>query len=289
MLTQLLPGHVLSALSGRLHSRTKQREIFVISTLKRPVPLEYNLYVNKELYKIVDARREFLNDGYEPGPRVRSYAPKLRWRRTPENAVAEALARAATPRLCWQKTEIRSRSHQHSCPPDAAAAECHAVGRPATLEPRQASSARASSRCVAWRSLGRRGRPGRPTPSRYGPASKFSLSLPPTGPNALGYSCRLSAQAVASSGGGLHLFKAAVREQRGGVGERGLVDREREERDPSLCGPITQTSERCIGSEPRERGCARALPIRPCAGRARGAMALQVASACTHGQWWPRR
>ena len=180
MLTQLLPGHVLSALSGRLHSRTKQREIFVISTLKRPVPLEYNLYVNKELYKIVDARREFLNDGYEPGPRVRSYAPKLRWRRTPENAVAEALARAATPRLCWQKTEIRSRSHQHSCPPDAAAAECHAVGRPATLEPRQASSARASSRCVAWRSLGRRGRPGRPTPSRYGPASKFSLSLPPS-------------------------------------------------------------------------------------------------------------
>ena len=36
----------------------------MISTLKRPVPLEYNLYVNKELYKIVDARREFLNDGY---------------------------------------------------------------------------------------------------------------------------------------------------------------------------------------------------------------------------------
>lgn len=50
--------------SARWCSRTKQREIYVISTLKRPVPLEYNLYVNKELYKIVDARREFLNDGY---------------------------------------------------------------------------------------------------------------------------------------------------------------------------------------------------------------------------------
>jgi len=44
--------------------RTKQRPIYVISTLYRPVPLEYNLFVNKELFKIVNSRREFQTDQY---------------------------------------------------------------------------------------------------------------------------------------------------------------------------------------------------------------------------------
>lgn len=41
--------------------RTKKKDIYVISTLKRPVPLEHNLYANKELFKIVGANETKLN------------------------------------------------------------------------------------------------------------------------------------------------------------------------------------------------------------------------------------
>ncbi len=56
--------------------RTRKCELFVISTLKRPVPLEHFLFTNrlvaaakgkghcKELYKIVDAGRNFLDPNY---------------------------------------------------------------------------------------------------------------------------------------------------------------------------------------------------------------------------------
>ena len=37
------------------HRRTKKKDIYVISTLKRPVPLEHYLYANRDIYKIVAA------------------------------------------------------------------------------------------------------------------------------------------------------------------------------------------------------------------------------------------
>ncbi|OLL22398.1 putative ATP-dependent RNA helicase, partial [Neolecta irregularis DAH-3] len=45
--------------------RTKKKDIYVISTLKRPVPLEYFLWVNKSLVKIVDSNMNFLTQGYK--------------------------------------------------------------------------------------------------------------------------------------------------------------------------------------------------------------------------------
>lgn len=47
--------------------RTKRREIYVISTLKRPVPLEHYLYTpqSKDLFKIVDAGKSFLSSGWK--------------------------------------------------------------------------------------------------------------------------------------------------------------------------------------------------------------------------------
>ncbi|KAI8148032.1 NUC185 domain-containing protein [Fennellomyces sp. T-0311] len=46
--------------------RTKKKDIYVISTLKRPVPLEHHLYAGKELYKIVGANETKLNGtGYK--------------------------------------------------------------------------------------------------------------------------------------------------------------------------------------------------------------------------------
>lgn len=45
-------------------SRTKKKDIYVISTAQRPVPLEHYLYAGKDLFKIVDAQRNFLSQGY---------------------------------------------------------------------------------------------------------------------------------------------------------------------------------------------------------------------------------
>ena len=43
--------------------RTKKKDIYVISTPKRPVPLEHFLYAGKELHKIVDSRGVFDGQG----------------------------------------------------------------------------------------------------------------------------------------------------------------------------------------------------------------------------------
>ncbi|KAI0673626.1 antiviral helicase [Trametes maxima] len=45
--------------------RTKKKDIYVISTAKRPVPLEHFLYAGRDLHKIVDANRNFLAVGYK--------------------------------------------------------------------------------------------------------------------------------------------------------------------------------------------------------------------------------
>lgn len=45
--------------------RTKKKDIFVISTPKRPVPLEHFLYAGKELHKVVDAKGAFLGTGHK--------------------------------------------------------------------------------------------------------------------------------------------------------------------------------------------------------------------------------
>ncbi|KAK7058645.1 Antiviral helicase ski2 [Paramarasmius palmivorus] len=45
--------------------RTKRKNIYVISTAQRPVPLEHYLYANRDIFKIVDANRRFLGEGYK--------------------------------------------------------------------------------------------------------------------------------------------------------------------------------------------------------------------------------
>ncbi|KAL2156821.1 hypothetical protein VTH06DRAFT_4370, partial [Thermothelomyces fergusii] len=45
--------------------RTKQKDIYVISTPKRPVPLEHYLWGNKNIYKIVDSDKTFLEKGWK--------------------------------------------------------------------------------------------------------------------------------------------------------------------------------------------------------------------------------
>ncbi|OCK83338.1 antiviral helicase [Lepidopterella palustris CBS 459.81] len=45
--------------------RTKKKDIYVISTPKRPVPLEHYLWANKAMFKIVTADKKFLDGGWK--------------------------------------------------------------------------------------------------------------------------------------------------------------------------------------------------------------------------------
>lgn len=45
--------------------RTKKKDIYVISTPKRPVPLEHYLWADKAMHKIVDADKKFLERGWK--------------------------------------------------------------------------------------------------------------------------------------------------------------------------------------------------------------------------------
>jgi len=45
--------------------RTKKKDIYVISTPKRPVPLEHYLWANKEMHKIVTSDKQFLEKGWK--------------------------------------------------------------------------------------------------------------------------------------------------------------------------------------------------------------------------------
>ncbi|KAI0101156.1 antiviral helicase [Daldinia grandis] len=45
--------------------RTKKKDIYVISTPKRPVPLEHYLWAGKNIYKIVDHEKKFLERGWK--------------------------------------------------------------------------------------------------------------------------------------------------------------------------------------------------------------------------------
>ena len=45
--------------------RTKKKDIYVISTAKRPVPLEHYLWADKAMFKIVDPTKSFLDQGWK--------------------------------------------------------------------------------------------------------------------------------------------------------------------------------------------------------------------------------
>lgn len=76
----MLPEHIslilLSATVPNTHEfaswvgRTKQRDIYVISTAKRPVPLEHYLWAGKDIHKIVDSDKKFLETGWKDAHRA---------------------------------------------------------------------------------------------------------------------------------------------------------------------------------------------------------------------------
>ncbi|KAF2487817.1 NUC185 domain-containing protein [Neohortaea acidophila] len=71
----MLPEHVtLICLSATVPNtqefaswvgRTKKKDIYVISTPKRPVPLEHYIWADKKMFKIVDANKTFIEKGWK--------------------------------------------------------------------------------------------------------------------------------------------------------------------------------------------------------------------------------
>ncbi|KAI0257289.1 antiviral helicase [Lactifluus subvellereus] len=107
--------------------RTKKKDIYVIYTAKRPVPLEHHLYASREMYKIVDAGGEFIGKGYKDAVE----ALKRKQDKEREAAGLPPLqrlgARAAAPQR-GQRGGPASRGGQRGAP--ARAAPVHRGGGP---------------------------------------------------------------------------------------------------------------------------------------------------------------
>jgi antiviral helicase SKI2 len=58
--------------------RTKKKDIYVISTPKRPVPLEHYLWANKGIHKIVDAEKKFIEKGWKSANEALSGRDKVK-------------------------------------------------------------------------------------------------------------------------------------------------------------------------------------------------------------------
>lgn len=92
----MLPDHVtlilLSATVPNTYEfaswvgRTKKKNIYVISTAKRPVPLEHYLWAGKEMYKIVDSEKRFSERGWKAANDVLSGLDKVKEQKATEAA-----------------------------------------------------------------------------------------------------------------------------------------------------------------------------------------------------------
>lgn len=58
--------------------RTKRKDIYVISTLKRPIPLEHYIWAEKGIHKIVDSNKKFIERGWKDANDVLSGRDKVK-------------------------------------------------------------------------------------------------------------------------------------------------------------------------------------------------------------------
>lgn len=66
--------------------RTKKKNIYVISTPKRPVPLEHYLWAGKEMHKIVDSEKRFIEKGWKTANDILSGLDKIKEQKAAESA-----------------------------------------------------------------------------------------------------------------------------------------------------------------------------------------------------------
>ncbi|KAL8790464.1 MAG: hypothetical protein Q9213_000616 [Squamulea squamosa] len=68
--------------------RTKKKNVYVISTPKRPVPLEHFLWADKAMHKIVDANKKFLDQGWKEANLAMSGRDNVKAAISADNATA---------------------------------------------------------------------------------------------------------------------------------------------------------------------------------------------------------
>jgi antiviral helicase SKI2 len=78
--------------------RTKKKNIYVISTPKRPVPLEHYLWAGKDMFKIVNAEKQFIEKGWKDANDVLSGKDKIKAAEEKQEAAAAAAKSSGAPR-----------------------------------------------------------------------------------------------------------------------------------------------------------------------------------------------
>ncbi|KAJ5143872.1 uncharacterized protein N7515_002659 [Penicillium bovifimosum] len=78
--------------------RTKKKDIYVISTQKRPVPLEHYLWAGKDKYKIVDSNKRFLESGWKEADDILSGRDKVKAQKEVAVTVGRAGGQVANAR-----------------------------------------------------------------------------------------------------------------------------------------------------------------------------------------------
>ncbi|EXJ78407.1 hypothetical protein A1O1_08807 [Capronia coronata CBS 617.96] len=93
--------------------RTKKKNIYVISTPKRPVPLEHYLWAGKDMYKIVDSEKRFLQQGWKAANDVLSGVDKVKEQKAIE---AQTTARGGTQHRGGRGQQARGGPNQRGAP-----------------------------------------------------------------------------------------------------------------------------------------------------------------------------
>lgn len=93
--------------------RTKKKNIYVISTPKRPVPLEHYLWAGKEMHKIVDSEKRFLAKGWKAVNDIMSGLDKIKEQKAIER---EAPARGGAAQRGGRGQQQRGGSNQRGGP-----------------------------------------------------------------------------------------------------------------------------------------------------------------------------
>ncbi|KAJ5804965.1 hypothetical protein N7474_010852 [Penicillium riverlandense] len=73
--------------------RTKKKDIYVISTPKRPVPLEHYLWAGKDKFKVVDSNKRFLESGWKKANDIMSGQDKVKAQKAAESQAQSQAAR----------------------------------------------------------------------------------------------------------------------------------------------------------------------------------------------------
>lgn len=189
-----------------LSSRIKKRHIYVISTMKRPVPLEHYLYTGnstktqKEMFLLLDPAGNFLTKGYDC---VRCLLFTLCLALSHESVSVQLLHSCRRKEGADQQTRSVLRHKEH------------------TSEHLSQPGDDPASNLIVTATVAR-------------PTSHASPSCFPPGPIGVAHSPTLPVPAPADPRGGLHLLSDAVRRERTLAGLHGPHNLHREGRDPLL-------------------------------------------------------